>query len=175
MKSAWRDEIIRVATAGLIFGAAILCGGCVSHRAMDSTPSLLMGRTWSLSLSNNATLDMVWIPPGSFIMGSPVVEPLRKADEGPQTRVILTKGFWLGQTMVTIGQWKSVTGWDVRGQLGRMLHDDTLYELGGNRQTMRDFMRFSRDADPGKYLANEDDNLPMYFVSWNDATEFCKN
>ena len=35
-------------------------------------------------------------------------------------------------------------------------------------------MRFSREADPGKYLADEDDNLPMYFVSWNDAMEFCK-
>lgn len=175
MKSAWRDEIIRVATAGLIFGAVVLCDGYASHRAMDSTPSPLMGRTWSLSLSNNAILDMVWIPPGSFLMGSPATEPLRKADEGPQTRVTLTKGFWLGKTMVTIGQWKSLTGLDVRGQLGRMLHDDTLYDLGGKRQTVRNFMRFSRDADPGKYLANEDDNLPMYFVSWNDATEFCKN
>jgi formylglycine-generating enzyme required for sulfatase activity len=76
--------------------------------------------------------------------------------------------------MVTIRQWKSVMGLDVRGQLGRMLHDDTLYDLGGKRQTVRDFMRFSRDADPGQYLANEDDNLPMYFVSWNNAVEFCK-
>ncbi len=119
-------------------------------------------------------LDMAWIPPGSFIMGSQALEPLRKADEGPQTRVTLTKGFWLGKTMVTIGQWKSVTGLDVRGQLSRMLHDDTLYDLGGKQQIVRDFMRFSRDADPGKYLANEDDNLPMYFVSWNDAMEFCR-
>jgi formylglycine-generating enzyme required for sulfatase activity len=65
-------------------------------------------------------------------------------------------------------------GLDVRGQLGKMLHDDTLYDLGGKKQTVRDFMRFSRDADPGRYLANEDDNLPMYFVSWNDAMKFCK-
>jgi formylglycine-generating enzyme required for sulfatase activity len=117
---------------------------------------------------------MAWIPPGTFMMGSPASEPLRKTDEGPQTRVTFTKGFWLGKTMVTIGQWKSVTGLDVRGQLGKMLHDDTLYDLGGKKQTVRDFMRFSRDADPGQYLANEDDNLPMYFVSWNDAMEFCK-
>src|ERR1017187_6050513 len=106
-------------------------------------------------------------------MGSPASEPLRKADESPQTQVTLTKGFWLGKTMITIGQWKSVTSLDVRGQLGKMLHDDTLYDLGGRQQTVRDFMRFSRDADPGKYLANQDDNLPMYFVSWNDAMEFC--
>jgi formylglycine-generating enzyme required for sulfatase activity len=35
-------------------------------------------------------------------------------------------------------------------------------------------MRFSKDADPGQYLAGEDENLPMYFVSWNDVMELCK-
>ena len=110
MKSAWKDEIIHVSAAGLIFGAAVLCGGCTSHLAKDLVPSPLMGRTWSLSLSNNSTLDMAWMPPGTFIMGSPVAEPLRKADESPQTRVTLTKGFWLGTTMVTIGQWRKCDG-----------------------------------------------------------------
>jgi formylglycine-generating enzyme required for sulfatase activity len=171
MKSAWKDEMTRVAAAGTIVGMVILCGGCASHRAKDLAPSPLVGRTWNLALSNNATLDMAWIPPGTFFMGSPASEPLRKADESPQTRVRLTKGFWLGKTLVTIGQWKSVTGLDVRGHLGKMLHDDVLHDLGGKNQTVRDFMRFSRDADPGKYLANEDDNLPMYYVSWNDAME----
>jgi formylglycine-generating enzyme required for sulfatase activity len=107
-------------------------------------------------------------------MGSPVSEPLRNADESPQTNVTLTKGFWLGETMVTIGQWKSVRGLQVRGQLEKMLHDDTLYNLGGKTRTVRDFMRFTRDADPGQYLANEEESLPMYFVSWNDAVAFCK-
>jgi formylglycine-generating enzyme required for sulfatase activity len=174
MKSAWKGEIIQVAIAGIIFGMVALCGGCVTHRAAKLTSSPLTGQPWSLPLPYNATLDMVWIPPGTFIMGSPASEPLRKADESPQTQVTLTKGFWLGQTMVTIGQWKSVMGLDVRGQLEKMLHDDTLYNLGDKRQTVRDFMRFSRDADSGQYLAGEDENLPMYFVSWNDAMEFCK-
>ena len=35
---------------------------------------------------------------------------MRRADEGPQTQVTLMKGFWPGKTMVTIGQWKYVTG-----------------------------------------------------------------
>ena len=60
-----------------------------------------MGKIWNFPLSNNATLDMAWIPPGTFIMGSPASESLRKADESPQTRVTLNKGFWLGKTMVT--------------------------------------------------------------------------
>jgi formylglycine-generating enzyme required for sulfatase activity len=106
-------------------------------------------------------------------MGSPPSEPMSKADEHPQTQVTLTNGFWLGKTIFTIGQWKSATGLDVRGQLSKMLHDNTLYDLGAKKQTVRDFMRFSSDADPGRYLAGEDENLPMYFVSWNDAMELC--
>jgi formylglycine-generating enzyme required for sulfatase activity len=55
-----------------------------------------------------------------------------------------------------------------------MIHDDTLYDFDGKQETVRDYMRFSRDADPGKYLGRENNDLPMYFVSWNDAMEFCK-
>jgi endo-1,4-beta-xylanase len=86
--------------------------------------------------------------------------------------VTLTKGFWMGRTIVTIGQWKSVMGRDVRAQLTRMLQDNTVYDIGGKNQTRRDFMGFTTN-NPGQYLANENDDLPMYFVSWQDAVEFC--
>ena len=41
-------------------------------------------------------LAMIWIKPATFIMGSPSSEPGRFANEGPQTVVTLTKGFWMG-------------------------------------------------------------------------------
>ena len=157
-----------------MFGLLVLCGGCVSHGTRNSRPRPVIGQSWSLPLLDNLTFDMAWIAPGTFTMGSPASEPLRKADESPRTQVTLTKGFWLGKTLITIGQWKNMMGLDVRGQLGKMLHDDTLHDLGGKKQTVRDFMRFSRDADPGQYLANENEDLPMYFVSWNEAMKFCK-
>jgi sulfatase modifying factor 1 len=46
-----------------------------------------------------------WCPPGSFLMGSPMNEPERSEDEGPQHRVRLTEGFWLGDTPVTQALW----------------------------------------------------------------------
>jgi formylglycine-generating enzyme required for sulfatase activity len=51
--------------------------------------------------------EMVVIPAGSFLMGSPESEPGRKADEGPTRRVALV-GFAIGRTELTQGQWKAV-------------------------------------------------------------------
>jgi uncharacterized repeat protein (TIGR02543 family) len=51
----------------------------------------------------------VFAPPGSFIMGSPLTEGGRDADEG-QVSVTLTRGFFMKETEVTFGEWKAMTG-----------------------------------------------------------------
>lgn len=53
---------------------------------------------------------MVWIPPGSFVMGSPLSEAGRGTDEDPQTEVEITRGFWMGRCEVTQGEYLSVAG-----------------------------------------------------------------
>ena len=52
----------------------------------------------------------VWLPAGQFVMGSPTNEVDRQSDEGPQTRVALTRGFFLGRYEVTQGEYLSVIG-----------------------------------------------------------------
>ena len=52
----------------------------------------------------------VWLPAGQFTMGSPATEVDRGSDEGPQTRVTLTRGFYLGRYEVTQGEYLSVIG-----------------------------------------------------------------
>jgi uncharacterized protein (TIGR02996 family) len=69
----------------------------------------VMPRRWVV-LSEESALEMVLIPPGSFLMGSPDDEPGRMSDEGPRHRVTLTRGFWLGVCPVTQGQWQAVMG-----------------------------------------------------------------
>jgi formylglycine-generating enzyme required for sulfatase activity len=50
-----------------------------------------------------------YCPPGKFQMGSPRTEEGREVGEG-QHEVELTRGFWLGETPVTQGQWEAVMG-----------------------------------------------------------------
>jgi len=49
---------------------------------------------------SSVSFDMVAIPGGKFLMGSPENEPLRKSDEGPQRKVTLSR-YWIAKTEVT--------------------------------------------------------------------------
>ena len=49
--------------------------------------------------------EMVVIPAGSFLMGSPWSEPRRDDDEGPQQRITIGEAFAMSRYEVTFGQW----------------------------------------------------------------------
>ncbi|WP_082914930.1 SUMF1/EgtB/PvdO family nonheme iron enzyme [Paramagnetospirillum marisnigri] len=54
--------------------------------------------------------EMVIIPPGSFLMGSPSGEKDSHVDERPQHRVTIAAPFALGKTEVTQAEWEAVMG-----------------------------------------------------------------
>jgi formylglycine-generating enzyme required for sulfatase activity len=90
-------------------------------------------------------LKYVWIPPGSFMMGCSPGDSECEPDEKPAHRVSITKGFWLGQTEVTVGAYKrfaSAAGTDIPS---------------------------APDFNPG--WGNE--AMPIVDVSWDDAQAFC--
>ncbi|MBL7140416.1 MAG: formylglycine-generating enzyme family protein [Planctomycetes bacterium] len=62
-----------------------------------------------VDLGGGVTMRFVFIPAGSFPMGSPASEAGRDGDE-LQHRVTLTKPFYLGKNEVTQGEWQSVMG-----------------------------------------------------------------
>ena len=62
------------------------------------------GDTKTITLPGGAKMEMIYVSPGSFMMGS------ERGDAKPIHRVTLTKGFWLGKYEVTQAQWKSVMG-----------------------------------------------------------------
>ncbi|BET66189.1 hypothetical protein ASA1KI_11070 [Opitutales bacterium ASA1] len=55
-------------------------------------------------------LDLVWLQPGEFVLGSTPEESGPESDEQPQTRVRFSRGFWIGTTEVTQAQWRALMG-----------------------------------------------------------------
>ena len=57
--------------------------------------------------TNSIGMKFVWIPPGSFLMGSPKEEKERDVNE-TQHKVTLSKGFYMGIYAVTQEEWQPV-------------------------------------------------------------------
>jgi formylglycine-generating enzyme required for sulfatase activity len=64
----------------------------------------------SVDLPGGTTLTMVWVPPGTFVMGAPESEPGRDLWEGPQHEVTISRGFYLAKYELTQDQWERVMG-----------------------------------------------------------------
>ena len=116
-------------------------------------------------------LTMIWCPAGTFSMGA-------QGQIGTQNasvhKVTLTKGFWLGETEVTQGQWRKLMGTGLHDQARKALSSDVLFpQQNGEKKTLRQFWNRSRDADPADLCGDVDDNVPIYYVNWEEACEFC--
>ncbi len=55
-------------------------------------------------------IEMIFVLPGEFLMGSAESEPGRFANEGPRHRVRLSQGYYLGATEVTQREWQDLMG-----------------------------------------------------------------
>ncbi len=64
---------------------------------------------WTELDVDNAAYRLRWIPPGSFMMGSPDNEQDRRDNEHLH-EVTLSQGYWLGETSVTQALWQAITG-----------------------------------------------------------------
>lgn len=64
-----------------------------------------------IDVGDGLAVELVWCPPGRFLMGSPEDEEPRKRNE-TQHEEIITNGFWIGKFEVTRQLWASVVGDD---------------------------------------------------------------
>jgi formylglycine-generating enzyme required for sulfatase activity len=65
-------------------------------------------------LNSTVSMDMIWVEPGTFTMGSPITEAGRNSDE-TEHNVTLTKGFYLGKYEVTQAQYEAVMSGNTDG------------------------------------------------------------
>ncbi|MBO4545739.1 MAG: formylglycine-generating enzyme family protein, partial [Verrucomicrobia bacterium] len=67
------------------------------------------GQNAAIPLAETVDLDLNWIAPGTFVMGSSKDE-LGRGDNETQHQVTLTQGYWMGRYEITQAQYKAVTG-----------------------------------------------------------------
>ena len=130
--------------------------------------------------TNSIGMKLRLIPPGKFMMGSSKEEidfwlKLKQdgwykdllLSEGPQHEVEITQPFYMGQTDVTVGQFRQfvkATGYKTQAEReGGAVRG---FPNGGFKEVANtDWL------NPG--YAQTDDH-PVVCVSWNDAVEFCQ-
>jgi formylglycine-generating enzyme required for sulfatase activity len=81
-----------------------------TNQLFVDTSRAVQGNRFYRALLQSPPTNMVFIPPTTFKMGSPTNELHRNINEGPQTTVMLTRGFWMGKFEVTQGEYLDVTG-----------------------------------------------------------------
>lgn len=101
------------------------------------------------NLGDDIDLEMVLIPGGSFVMGSPEDELENYDDEQPQ-HFVTVPTFFMGRYPVTQKQWREVATNFAVSQVGTK--------------------GFELNAEPANFLGDE---RPVEQVSWHDAMEFC--
>jgi len=112
-------------------------------------------------ITNSIGMTFVYIKPGTFMMGSPSGEPGR-FDKETQHQVTLTKGFYMGKTEVTVGQWRAFI---------KDAGYKTEAETRGDEYAWISLSERIYWDNPGFAQL---DNHPVTCVSWNDAQAFIK-
>jgi formylglycine-generating enzyme required for sulfatase activity len=79
--------------------------GAGNSASTTRTVTVVGNRT--VDLNATVAMDMIWVPAGTFTMGSPTTEAGRVDDE-TEHNVSLTKGFYLGKHEVTQAQYEAV-------------------------------------------------------------------
>jgi formylglycine-generating enzyme required for sulfatase activity len=96
----------------------------------DVTTNVLPQKFYRAMLQGPPT-NRVFVPPNTFIRGSPTNEPGQNIFEGSQSTVTLTRGFWIGKHEVTQGEYLDVTGTnpsDFPGDLSRSISSATWFD-----------------------------------------------
>lgn len=134
-------------------------------------PALSAGTVFADYLSGGLTApELIVVPAGQFVMGSPETEDGRYADEGPQRTVQLIKPFSLGRTEVTVGDFRAFvesTGYvsTAERQAGSYLREP---ESGAWKLDENINWRFDNLGKPAG------DRYPVVHVSWEDAQAYTK-
>lgn len=116
------------------------------------------GEVKTVYIKDGESFDFVFVPAGSFLMGSELSDADRNASEWISHKVDITKGFWLQKSEVTQDQWQSV-----------MNSNPSYFK---NRSDMGDEESpLDNPGDTQKYHSGRG-GCPVERVSWFDCEKF---
>ncbi len=126
-------------------------------------PTPAPGATYIETIPNSkVTFEMVAVPGGTFLMGSPATESGRDADEGPQVEVTV-KPFWIGKTEVT---WDEFDQFAFVGNTGARTGDGG----GGDADAVSKPSRAYGDEAKGYGKGR----IPALAMTQHAAMEYCR-
>ncbi|MFA7006267.1 MAG: SUMF1/EgtB/PvdO family nonheme iron enzyme, partial [Verrucomicrobiia bacterium] len=142
--------------------------------------TVAVGAPTSPPLATSTGMELLWIPPGEFLLGSTqeerawalqngcVAEGVKREGETPR-KAAIKQGFWMGKTEVTVGQWKlfaAATGYVTEGE-----KKGESYTTPGAGQNYG-IVKGANWKDPN-FGFKLKDNYAVGCISWNDAMAFC--
>ena len=117
--------------------------------AVGTVPEPYTKSGWAKQIVHEKTgIEMVFIPAGEFMMGSPESEEGSYSNEGPQRRVRIAEPFYMGKYEATQAQWQRVMGYNP----SNIPQSD---RLPVGRVTWYDCQEFVRKAGDGFRLPTE--------------------
>jgi len=115
-------------------------------------------------ITNSIGMKFVYIPSGTFMMGSPENEPGRNNPNETQHKVTLTKGFYMQTTEITVGQWRQFVK-----ESGYKTEAET-----ENGSYIGKSWKKENDTNWKSPGFEQWDSSPVTCVSWNDTQAFIK-
>ena len=130
---------------------------CLEYLQLPASPYLwadksapATGKRFYRAVAMEAPTTMVFIPPGTFRMGSSTNDVDPWDWEGPQTAVTISRGYWMGKQEVTQGEYEAV--------------------MGNNPSW---FNGIRGEGDEWEVDYGTDLTRPCEMVSWSDAVAYC--
>jgi formylglycine-generating enzyme required for sulfatase activity len=130
------------------------------------TPTPQAGDTRTIPLPGGSEIEQVYIPAGSFMMGSDDI----REEERPVHEVALD-GFWLSRYEVTNTQWAAFTAFTGHATTAEV--EGSGYNFIGGERVLVEGANWQHPQGPGSDIEGLHDH-PVVLVSWTDATAYCE-
>ena len=114
--------------------------------------------------------QLVVVPVGEFLMGSPDNEPGRNAAEGPQHPVHITRPFALARNEVSVAEFRRFVRESGYRSDAEQRGDSNAYDERTGRIVKRSGVSWDNDFQGGRAKSTE----PVVHVSWNDAVAYAQ-